>query len=50
MEKNYLVSMDAEERNGYLVSEEMKKVWNVQLDMFLLLIEVCKKHQLKEKK
>ena len=47
MEKNCLVSMDAEERNGYLISEEMKKVWSVQLDMFRLLIEVCEKYKLR---
>ncbi|MBR6181842.1 MAG: LicD family protein [Prevotella sp.] len=47
MEYKNLVSLDAEERNGYLVSEEMKRVWNVQLDMFQKLIDVCKKHQLR---
>ena len=41
------VNMQAEERNGYLISEEMKKVWDVQLDMFQKLIDVCKKHQLR---
>ena len=41
------VNMQAEERNGYLISEEMKKVWDVQLDMFQQLIDVCKKHQLR---
>ena len=41
------VNLQAEERNGYLISEEMKRTWDVQLDMFHRLIEVCKKHQLR---
>ena len=41
------VNLQAEERNGYLISEEMKRVWDVQLDMFQRLIDVCKKHQLR---
>ena len=41
------VNLQAEERNGYLISEEMKRVWDVQLDMFQHLIDVCKKHQLR---
>lgn len=40
-------SLEAEERNGYLVSSEMKKVWAVQLDLVTKLLEVCKKHQLR---
>ncbi len=36
-----------ENRNGYLVSKEMKAVWGVSIDMAEKLIEVCKKHKLK---
>ena len=38
--------LEAEERNGYLVSAKMKRVWAVQLDMMQKLLEVCKKHGL----
>ena len=41
------VNLQAEERDGYLISAEMKRVWDVQLDMFQRLIDVCKKYQLR---
>ncbi|MGN0180995.1 MAG: phosphorylcholine transferase LicD [Candidatus Ornithomonoglobus sp.] len=37
---------EAEERCGYMVSAEMKKVWAVELDLLARFIEVCEKHNL----
>ena len=34
-------------REGYTVTEEMKKVWAVELDLLVKLLEVCKKHSIK---
>lgn len=34
-------------RDGYKVSEKMKKVWAVELDMLSKLLEVCQKYNLK---
>lgn len=39
--------LDGEERNGYFVSHEMKKVWSVQIELLIKLLDVCKKHHLK---
>ena len=36
-----------EERIGYAISEEMKKVWSIQIDMVLKLVEVCQRHNLR---
>lgn len=36
-----------EERCGYKISAEMKKVWAVQLDLLQVLFDVCKKHGLR---
>lgn len=38
--------LKAETRKGYTVSEKMKVVWAVQLDMVQKLVEVCQKHNL----
>lgn len=38
--------LDEEVRNDYLISEKMKKVWAVQLDLLVQLDSVCKKHNL----
>ena len=43
---NY-VSPEAETRGGYRISAEMKRVWNIQLDMFKRLIDVCQEHGLR---
>lgn len=40
-------NMDDEVRCDYLVTAKMKQVWNIQLNMAVKLIEVCKKHNLK---
>lgn len=36
------MNLEAEERNGYFVSHETKKVWDIQLKMVKKLLEVCK--------
>ena len=36
-----------EDRNGYVVSSEMKKVWAVELDLFNEFALICEKHGLK---
>ena len=41
------MNLDAEIRKGYLVSSEMKKVWQVQLTLLRKLLEVCQKHNLR---
>lgn len=40
-------NLEAEERNGYLVSSKMKRVWAVQLDLLSKLLEICKKYNLR---
>jgi lipopolysaccharide cholinephosphotransferase len=42
-----LVNPENEIRDGYFISHEMKKVWNIQLDMFQKLIDVCKQYNLR---
>lgn len=48
-DNNYLVLMDTKEevRNGYLISSQMKQVWQIQMKMVLQLLDVCKKHGLR---
>lgn len=41
------MNLDDETRDGYLVKSEMKKIWQVQLDLAKNLIKVCKAHNLK---
>ena len=41
------MNLDAEIRKGYLVSSEMKRVWQVELNLLRKLLEVCQKHQLR---
>ena len=38
--------LTAETRNGYPVSEQMKKVWAIEIDMLQELQRVCEKHHL----
>lgn len=45
--KQLIKNMDDEVRCGHCVSAKMKKVWNIQLNMAVRLIEVCKKYNLK---
>lgn len=37
----------AEDRNGYVVTAEMKRVWAVELDLLNEFASVCREHQLK---
>lgn len=41
------MNLEAEYRNGYLISSEMKRVWNVQLTLLKRLLEVCEKYHLR---
>jgi lipopolysaccharide cholinephosphotransferase len=41
------VNLAQETRNGYTIPKEMKAVWNIQLQMFQRLIEVCQAHHLR---
>ena len=38
---------EEEDRCGYLVSQEMKKIWAVELDLLNEFSMVCENHQLK---
>ena len=42
-----LCNLDEEIRSDYLVSKEMKQVWNVELNLLDKLISVCQKYNLK---
>lgn len=42
-----MINLEQEERKGYVVSAEMKKVWQVQLVLVKKLLEVCEKHHLR---
>ena len=42
-----MINLKEEERNGYIVSAEMKKLWAVELELLDVLLKVCKKHNLK---
>ena len=41
------MNLDPEERNGYYISAEMKKVWSIEMQLLKKLLEVCEKHNLK---
>lgn len=41
------MNMEEEDRNGYIVSASMKKVWALQLKMAQYLIDFCQKHNLR---
>ena len=41
------MNLDAEIRKGYLISSEMKRVWQVQMTLLRKLLDVCQKHQLR---
>ena len=41
------MNLTEEVRDGYMVTGEMKKVWNVQMDLLNKLLEVCNKHHLR---
>lgn len=41
------MNLEAETRNGYHVSVEMKKVWAVEMQLLKKLLEICEKHHLR---
>lgn len=41
------MNTEEEYRNGYLVTSQMKKVWNVQIQLLKKLLEVCNKYNLR---
>lgn len=44
--KQYINSFEEEVRSGFLVTCQIKKVWNVQMEMAMSLLEVCEKYDL----
>ena len=45
--KQYINSFEEEVRSGFLVTNQIKRVWNIQLEMAMSLLEVCKKYNLR---
>ena len=43
----YINSLEEEMRSGFLVTRQSKHVWNIQIEMTLALLEVCKKYNLR---
>ena len=41
------LNLDSEEKSGYLITGEMKKVWQVELDILEEIIKICKKYNIK---
>ncbi len=41
------MNLETEERLGYTIPSEMKKVWQVQIDLSEKLLDVCRRHGLK---
>ena len=46
MNKEYC-NLEEETRNGYTVTRPMKEVWNVEIDLLVQLLDVCRKHNLR---
>lgn len=44
---NTYCNLDEEVRCGYTISAQMKKVWNVEIDLLMQLLDVCNKHSLR---
>lgn len=45
--EQYIENLEDEVRGGHLVTAQMKRIWNVELNLAVKLIEVCKKHNLR---
>ena len=45
--KQYVNSLEAEELDGFWVTCQSKQVWNIQIEMAMALLEVCKRHHLR---
>ena len=43
----FISNMDAEYRCDYLVTAEIKALWNIQIQMSSAILEICKKYDLK---
>lgn len=41
------MNLEQETRDGYVVSQEMKRIWSIQMDLARKLLEVCEKYGLK---
>ena len=41
------LNLNSEKKCGYLIDENMKKVWQTELDILSEIINICKKHNLK---
>ena len=41
------MNLDSEIRNGFSISHETKKIWDIQLKLVQKLLQVCNKHDLK---
>lgn len=41
------MNLESEIRRGYYITEDMKKVWTVQMDLLKKLLDVCNKYQLR---
>ena len=41
------MNLEPEDRNGYYISAEMKKVWSIEMQLVKKLLEVCEKHNLR---
>ena len=39
--------LSEEERCGYTVSDKLKKIWAVEIDLLAILLDVCKRYDLK---
>lgn len=39
--------LNAEERSGFIVTEKLKKIWAVEIDLYLQFAHICEKHCIK---
>lgn len=39
--------LEEEERDGYIISKQIKELWAIQIDLLFQLDKICKKHDLK---
>ena len=39
--------LNAEERSGFLVSEKLKKIWAIEIDLYLQFARICEKYSIK---
>lgn len=42
-----MIDLNEEIRNDYLITKKQKKIWNIQIDLLMKLLEVCQKHNIK---